>query len=659
MIELETLGGCAIRRRGLEVAGLSTHRQKIALITFLAVEETTSRDRLLQLLWPDRQEERARHALSQALYSLKKELGQELVEPVGDQLVVDPESVTVDVKSLQAAAGAENWGEVIGLYGGPFMDRFYLPNAPGFEEWQASTRAWVGALARRAFNETIAARFHDEDVRGALDVAIQWARLEPVEDEAQHALIALLALSGDRAAALAQYDTYRGALQRELGVEALDATVQMVELIRQGRLPASPLLVEEMATGSETQRAGPAAAGVPAASIPGTGAAVDLDQLVERELEPRLQILRKLGEGTAATVYLAREPGLKRLVALKVFSPRLASDSRARLRFQREVQAIASLRHPNIVTLYWAGALSNGLPYFVMEYVEGRTLRDKLAAEKVLRVGEGRRVLADLASALAAAHRRGLVHRDIKPANVLYEDETGRAMLADFGIVKLLATAEEQPIRITESGELVGDPEWMSPEQLRARRATQRSDLYSLGLVGYTALAGRSPFEAATRAERYAAPLRQEPQPLSRLRPEVDEDTALLLQHCLSSDPSQRPTAAYLAERLRSLAGSAPEWAGLGLIGRLLKRRVPHWLAVYLAGGYGLVELVEILEGRGLFGSSVFDFVFVSFLAGIPLVFVLAWYHGKVGRQRLERLEVWIIGSVLLIWLAVLIGIIG
>ncbi len=177
-------------------------------------------------------------------------------------------------------------------------------------------------------------------------------------------------------------------------------------------------------------------------------------------------------------MYRVREPGLKRFLAIKVFSPALAENARAQIRFEREVQAVASLSHPNIVSLHWAGTLPNGLPYFAMQYVPGRTLADKLQAEEILSVEETRRVMHEMASALALAHRRGVVHRDVQPSNVLLDEEAGRSLLADFGVVRILDTAETQPPRITRTGELLGDPTYSSPELLKGERATDRCDVH-------------------------------------------------------------------------------------------------------------------------------------------------------------------------------------
>ncbi len=389
---------------------------------------------------------------------------------------------------------------------------------------------------------------------------------------------------------------------------------------------------------------------VPADAERGLALPTDIDALVREELASRLEIVGKLGESASANVYVAWEKTPKRRVAVKVFSPELASDNRARLRFEREVQAVASLTHPNIAALHWAGSLSNGLPYFVMEYIDGPSMVEKLRLEGRFDNDDARRVLSQLASALASAHRRGIVHRDVQLANILCDEESGRCLLTDFGIAAILGSAEDKPVKITKTGELVGDPAWMSPEQATAKQITERSDVYNLGLVGYQLLAEQSPYETATRQEMYEAHVTQKPRKLSRLQPDVDPDMAELLERCLAKEPRQRPSAATLA---RELSRPRPEPEPKPWFRRLLWRRVPQWLGAYLAGGFGAVELVDMLAGPDP-TRAAFYIALITYFLGAPLVFILAWYHGRAGPQRLGRLEVALLSAVVLIWLAVL-----
>lgn len=287
-----------------------------------------------------------------------------------------------------------------------------------------------------------------------------------------------------------------------------------------------------------------------------------LERLLREEASPELEIVRLLGTGTAASVYLAREPSLQRLVAVKLLHAELADDPKGRLRFEREAQSAARITHPNVVAIYRVGALSTGVPYIVMQYVRGRTLQDRIKAEGRLPLSEVRRILADVASGLAAAHRHRIVHRDLKPSNVLYEEETGRVFLGDFGIAALLASGDREETRLTTRGHVVGDLRYRSPEQLRGEEVTELADIYGLGLLGFELLTGESPFEAESPSDFVAAHIRQPPRRPSSLREEVDEELEDLLLRCLEKVPAHRPSAADLVRRLappsRGPAGTGP-----------------------------------------------------------------------------------------------------
>ncbi len=280
---------------------------------------------------------------------------------------------------------------------------------------------------------------------------------------------------------------------------------------------------------------------------------------LREELAPGLEIVRLLGSGSMASVYLAREAMLRRLVAVKVLAPEVAVDARARLRFEREAQAVASLSHPGIVAIYRVDRLSNELPFLVMQYVKGRSLAERLKAEGPLPVEEARRILADLAAALAAAHRKGIVHRDVKPANVLWEEESGRVLLCDFGVAAVLDTGEEQSLRLTQPGEVLGQLTYISPEQMAGGSVTEQADLYSLGVLGYELLTGRRLSDTSTTqgADDLGGAA---PRKISELRSDVDPELEMLIERCLAQTPTHRPSAADLARRLAQPAGprSAP-----------------------------------------------------------------------------------------------------
>ncbi len=388
----------------------------------------------------------------------------------------------------------------------------------------------------------------------------------------------------------------------------------------------------------------------------------ELDALVKAELGPELEVLRKLGRGSVASVYLAREQELKRLVAVKVMAPKLALDERARRRFEREAQAAAALSHPNIVAVYRVGRFSNGIPYIVMQYVKGRTLADRLVAQGSLTVPEARDVLSEVAAALAAAHQKGIVHRDVRPGNILYEEDTGHSLLSDFGIVAILPSADAQgSARLTRTGELVGDPEYMSPEQLKGGEITERSDVYAIGLLGYKLLTGRGPYDATSRREQLTAHLQQEPRRLSELLADAEPELEELLIRCLAKEPAHRPNSADLAQRLKAgPAAATPAFTPAlarpgrgGLFSRLMERRLPQITGAYALVAWLLLQVVDQLADRDVLPEVAYRLVLVAAVTGLPAVLTGAWFHGKRGRQKVEAVEYWVFGALGLIWLAV------
>jgi len=288
-------------------------------------------------------------------------------------------------------------------------------------------------------------------------------------------------------------------------------------------------------------------AGLPAPADP-------LRAALERGLGAQYAVQRLLGRGGMGAVYLAREKALERAVAIKVLPPDAATDADSRERFRREARTAAKLTHPNIVPLYTFGD-TEGMLYFVMGYVKGESLGERMRREGKLPEEDVRRILGEVADALHYAHKQGVVHRDIKPDNILLEDDTGRPMLTDFGVAKARASGAT----LTEAGAVVGTPYYMSPEQASgARDIDGRSDLYSLGVMGYAMLSGRLPFEGDSFRDVIVQHVTQEPAPLTALVPEAPRDLAEAVMRCLAKAPAQRwPDAQGLREAIGETGSSA------------------------------------------------------------------------------------------------------
>src|SRR2546430_1830397 len=258
-------------------------------------------------------------------------------------------------------------------------------------------------------------------------------------------------------------------------------------------------------------------------------------------------IERELGSGGMATVYLAHDKKHDRKVAIKILHSELAAVLGAD-RFLQEIRVTANLQHPHILGLIDSGVISEdagelkGRPYYVMPYVEGESLRQRLDKEQQLPVSDSVRVATEVASALDYAHRQGVIHRDIKPENILLHD--GSAIVADFGIA--LAVTQAGGARITQTGLSLGTPGYMSPEQAMGERTiTARSDIYSLGAVTYETLAGEPPFTGPTVQAIVARVMTEEPRPLTAQRRSVPPNVAAAVSHALEKVPADRFATAH------------------------------------------------------------------------------------------------------------------
>jgi len=259
-------------------------------------------------------------------------------------------------------------------------------------------------------------------------------------------------------------------------------------------------------------------------------------------LAGRYSIDRELGRGGMGVVYLAKEVHLDRLVAIKLLPPERAADPALRERFLREARLAAKLSHPNIIPIH-AVEDTGGFVYYVMTFVDGETLAQRVKKRGPLSSSEGVRVLREVAWALASAHAQGLVHRDVKPDNILLEMTTNRVLVADFGIAAAVGDIDGDGV--------TGTPEFMSPEQALGHEVDARSDLYSLGATAFYAFSGRLPFEGKTHTEVLAKQVTEPAPPLASLGLSITRKVASLVDRCLAKDPAHRPASATaLAEQL-------------------------------------------------------------------------------------------------------------
>jgi serine/threonine-protein kinase len=276
------------------------------------------------------------------------------------------------------------------------------------------------------------------------------------------------------------------------------------------------------------------------------------DTLINALFDGRYRIMRKLGSGGMADVYLAEDEELGRRVAIKILNDKHANDEQFVERFRREAKNAAGLSHPNIVSIYDRGE-AEGTYYIAMEYLDGRSLKEIVVARGPLPISDAIEATRQVLTALRFAHRKGVVHRDIKPHNVM-ADADGRLKVTDFGIARAGVS------QMTEAGSIIGTAQYLSPEQARGAAVDQRSDLYSIGVVLYEMLTGQVPFTGESPVEIAMKHLSDTPRPPSLLRPEIPPDLDMVVLRALAKNPEDRfQTAEEMDAELERVA------AGVGV----------------------------------------------------------------------------------------------
>jgi serine/threonine protein kinase len=267
------------------------------------------------------------------------------------------------------------------------------------------------------------------------------------------------------------------------------------------------------------------------------------------------EVLGLAGSGAMGRVYLAHDAQLGRRVAVKVMNPAKARDAVARRRFIRESRAAAAVEHPHVMTIHQVGE-DRGLPFIVMQYLQGRTLAAVQHAGERLSLGDVLRIGREIAEGLAAAHACGLVHRDIKPANIFLAGRGQSVRIIDFGLARDIGTESSQ---VTVDGAIVGTPAYMPPERIGSEDLDTRSDLFGLGVILYELLAGRLPFEGPTMVAMLAAISRGQPLPLAEAAPQVPAAVTSLVMRLIAHDKADRPADALaVAAEIAALERTLP-----------------------------------------------------------------------------------------------------
>src|SRR6202008_471054 len=283
---------------------------------------------------------------------------------------------------------------------------------------------------------------------------------------------------------------------------------------------------------------------------PSSGKGLGLDRastLSNQILDARYQVMKKLGEGGMSYVYLAKEISSGDTVAIKVLSPRLASDKSSVERLRREAGLAMRLDHPNVCRILRLGESEDGLIYLVMPFLKGELLSDREVRGGPMEMAFGVTLLKQMCAGLHHAHELQIIHRDLKPENVMLvpDDDDGveRAVVMDFGLAKE-RRADPAIAKLTATGIILGTPEFMSPEQIRGKQLDARSDIYAIGIVAFEMFTGKLPFHGRNAQEMMIARLRGQPLKLRQLRPDLPEGLEKTLARALESNPEARYTTA-------------------------------------------------------------------------------------------------------------------
>jgi serine/threonine-protein kinase len=368
----------------------------------------------------------------------------------------------------------------------------------------------------------------------------------------------------------------------------------------------------------------------------------------------RYQIERLVGRGGMGRVYKAFDPSLRRVVAVKLLNDSLAADPTARSRFLREARAVASITHDHVVTIHEVDEEA-GQPYIVMQFIHGESLQTRVDRLGALRLRDVLLIGTQVAAGLAAAHAQGIVHRDVKPGNILLEKGLERARITDFGLARVA-----DDVCATETGDVLGTPQYMSPEQARGEAVDHRSDLFSLGAVLYTMCTGERPFRAGPALSVLKRVCEEEPRPIRRTNPEVPAWLAAIVEKLMAKDPDRRfqsaGEVADLLERhlahvqqpdavpppapIAAVAAPAGPWTFWGVVEAIGR------------GLYGvLAALILFIVALALTGDRHIDkhwpgvLIAMGFVGLVPVLWEWRWARQEPARLRRWY---WLLGACLL-----------
>ena len=356
---------------------------------------------------------------------------------------------------------------------------------------------------------------------------------------------------------------------------------------------------------------------------------------IQSALGDAYRLQRELGGGGMSRVFVAEETALGRTVALKVLSPELSAGISIE-RFKREIQVAARLQHPHVVPVHTAGEV-DGLPYYTMPFVEGESLRARLAKDGALPLRDVATILRDVARALEYAHSQGVVHRDIKPDNVLIAGSS--ATVTDFGIAKAISASRTAAPggTLTSAGTSIGTPAYIAPEQAAGDAHTDhRADIYAFGCMAYELLAGRTPFGDRAPQKLFVAHLSEKPENVAEHRPDTPPALAALVMQCLEKEPGKRPQSATDVLRALDAVASSGGHDAAPVVALATRRNLGRALAIYAAS----FVAVAILSRAAIIVIGLPDWVFPGSLIvmalGLPVILFTGLVHHQAKLAKMQ-----------------------
>jgi WD40 repeat protein/serine/threonine protein kinase len=539
------------------------------LLIYLAVEAVLGsvsqrRETLMELLWPGMPPTSGRKNLRQTIYYLRQTIDtvQEDNETENPFLLADRYTVEInsqyplvlDVAEFMSllAGPQENWTEAIDLYRGDFLADFFLDDSSDFEAWVLARRDFLRRQVLDALDTLTGQATGRRDYDEARRFAERQIELDGLRESAYRQLMEILARSGYREEALAQYQRIRQGLAEDLGMSPSARTSDLYEQILAGE--------------------------------------IDLELPLEQDVRG-YELKEQIGEGAFGVVHRAVQPGVNREVAVKIIRQNYADDPKFIRRFENEAQIVGQLEHPYIVPLYDYWRDPEGA-YLIMRYMRGGDLLAGIQASP-MNAEASLELLEQIASALSIAHRKGIVHRDLKPANILFDQE-GNAYLSDFGIAINL----DSDLNSASSDAMIGTLDYSSPEQIKNEPISPQADVYSLGMVMYQTLTGEKPFADASVTNLLYKQL-NEPVPLiSASRPDLPPQIDNVIQKATAKQPTERfADVLELAEAFRhAIRGDDRD--------RVRSIPSPVWADREVSNPYKGLRAFQVVDADDFFGRS-------------------------------------------------------